>query len=62
MEEKGTITLKDLPFNVGEKIEVIVIPRINRQLDEKHHPFWGKPITYLNPTAPAAEEDWEVLR
>jgi hypothetical protein len=60
--KKGTLTLTNLPFNVGEKIEVIIIPRSSRQLDEKRYPFWGKPITYLNPTDPVAEEDWEVLQ
>lgn len=61
MEKKGTLTLRNLPFNVGEKIEVIIIPRSNRQFDEKRYPFWGKPITYLNPTDPIAETDWEML-
>ena len=62
MKKKGTLTLKDLPINAGEKIEVIIIPRSSRQLNEKRYPFWGKPITYLNPTDPVAEVDWEVLQ
>ncbi len=62
MEKKGTLTLKDLPFNAGEKIEVIIIPRSGHQTDEKRYPFWGKPITYLDPTEPVAEADWEVLQ
>jgi len=62
MGKKGTLTLKDLPINAGDKIEVIIIPRSSRQLDEKRYPFWGKPITYLNPTNPVAEADWEVLQ
>jgi hypothetical protein len=62
MEKKGTLTLKNLPFYPGEKIEVIIIPRSNRQFDENRYPFWGKPITYQNPTDPVAETDWEVLQ
>lgn len=62
MEKKGTLTLKNLPFSADEKIEVIIIPRSSRQPDEKRYPFWGKPITYLNPTDPVAEEDWEILQ
>ena len=27
MKENGILTLKKLPFNIGEKIEVIIIPR-----------------------------------
>ena len=62
VEEKGTLILKNLPFNAGEKIDVIIIPRSGRQLGEKRYPFWGKPVTYLNPTDPVAEEDWEILQ
>jgi hypothetical protein len=60
--KKGTVIIKDLPINAGEKIEVIIIPRSSRQPDEKRYPFWGKPITYLNPTDSVAEADWEVLQ
>lgn len=62
MEKKGTLTLNNLPFNAGEKIEVIIIPRSRGQFNEKRYPFWGKPITYINPTDPVAETDWEVLQ
>jgi hypothetical protein len=62
MKKKGTITLKNLPFNIGEKIEVIIIPQSSRQQDENRYPLWGKPLTYENPTEPVAETDWEVLK
>lgn len=58
----GTLTLKNLPLPVGEKIDVIIIPRASRQAEDKRYPFWGKPITYLNPTEPVALEDWEALQ
>nr|VFJ99033.1 MAG: hypothetical protein BECKH772A_GA0070896_101528 [Candidatus Kentron sp. H]VFJ99095.1 MAG: hypothetical protein BECKH772B_GA0070898_101499 [Candidatus Kentron sp. H]VFK03840.1 MAG: hypothetical protein BECKH772C_GA0070978_101478 [Candidatus Kentron sp. H] len=62
MKENGMLTLKNLPFNTGEKIEVIIIPHSKPNLEEKRYPFWGKPITYLNPTDPVAEEDWEIYK
>lgn len=49
MKKKGTLILEDLPFDSGEKIEVIIIPRMSQQPEENQYPFWGKPITYLNP-------------
>lgn len=61
MKKKGILTLENVPLNVGEKVEVILIPRSSREPAKKEYPFWGKPITYLNPTDPVAEEDWEVL-
>ncbi len=62
MDKSGVLTLKNLPFNVGEKIEVIIIPRTKPKNDKKRYPFWGKPITYLNPTDPVAAADWEVYQ
>lgn len=62
MKKKGTLTIENLPFNVGEKIEVIIIPHSSHQPDENRYPYWGKPITYLNPTEPVAEADWEALQ
>lgn len=62
VEKKGTLILENLPFNVGERIEVIIIPRSSRQPIENRYPFWGEPITYINPTEPVAEVDWEVLQ
>ncbi len=62
IEKKGTLTLKNLPINAGEKVEVIVIPQPSHQPNKERYPFWGKPIKYLNPTEPVAEADWEVLQ
>lgn len=62
MGKSGALTLKNLPFKVGETIEVIIIPRPKSKSDNKRYPFWGKPITYLNPTDPVAEADWEVYK
>ena len=60
--KKGTVSLENLPFDAGDKVEVIIIPRSTRQLGENRYPFWGKPITYLNPTDPVADTDWEVFQ
>ncbi len=62
MGKSGVLTWKNLPFNVGEKIDVIIIPRSKPKRDKKRYPFWGKPIKYLNPTDPVAEADWEVYK
>ena len=55
MGKSRVLTLKNLPFNVGEKIEVIIIPRSKPKHDKKRYPFLGKPITYFNPTDPVSE-------
>ncbi len=60
IREDGILSLKNLPFSVGEKIEVVIIPRSKSKAKDKRYPFWGEPITYLNPTEPIAQEDWEL--
>ena len=62
MGTQGVLTLKNLPFNAGDSLEVIIIPRPKPRQDKERYPFWGKPITYLNPTEPVAEDDWEALQ
>ncbi len=58
--ENGVLSLGNLPLNTGEKIEVLIIPLSPLKSGKKRYPFWGKPITYPNPTDPVAEEDWEI--
>lgn len=60
VKEKGLLTLTDLPFSAGERIEVIIIPR-SRETQERY-PFWGKPVTYDNPTDALPETEWEVYK
>ncbi len=62
IRKNGALTIKNLPFNAGEKIEVIIIPRSKSKIDKNRYPFWGKPIKYFNPTDPVAEADWEVYK
>lgn len=62
IKENGALTINNLPFNSGETIKVILIPRSKYKTEKKRYPFWGKPITYLNPTEPVAVDDWEVYK
>lgn len=62
IKKSGILTLKDLPFNIGEKVEIIIIPRSKPKNDKNRYPFWGKPITYPNPTEPLPEADWDVYK
>ncbi len=63
MQKDRVLTLDNVPFTAGENIEVILIRRSQARRDEKNrYPFWGKPLTYLDPTAPIAQDDWEALQ
>jgi hypothetical protein len=62
LREDGTLTLTDLPFHAGETVEVIILPRPKKPAAENRYPLHGKPIQYIDPTDPVAEEDWAALR
>ena len=58
----GTLTLTNLPFHAGEAVEVLILPRAQKLSGQEHYPLHGKPIQYVNPTDPVAEEDWAALQ
>lgn len=64
--EDGTLVLKDLPFQAGDTVEVIILfkkqPIVPSQ--ETEYPLQGKqPYRYDDPFEPAVPaEDWEVLK
>lgn len=67
VEPDGSLTVRDLPFVKGEKVEVIVlpsIPKVVQQPDEaKLYPLRGLPIVYHDPFEPAVpDSDWEVYQ
>lgn len=69
LTENG-MTLRDLPFQAGDAVEVIILERHKLQpseaptspSDSNPYPLRGKVIRYDDPTEPVALEDWEVLQ
>ena len=62
LAKDGTLTLTNLPFHAGDAVEVIILPRPQKLIGQERYPLHGKPIQYINPTDPVAEEDWAALR
>ena len=71
MQGNGTLTLENLPFPLGESVEVIVLANaqatFSRTLnipEKAEHPFAGQPVIFhQDPCEPACPaEDWEALR
>ncbi|SLM29869.1 conserved hypothetical protein [Desulfamplus magnetovallimortis] len=60
MNQNGTITINNLPFNAGEKISVVIVSKAKTHKAKKRYPFWNKPIKYIDPTEPVALDDWEI--
>ena len=56
-----TIIIKELPFKIGDKVEVVV--RSKPETDRKErYPLRGKPILYVEPFKSVVEEDWAILK
>jgi hypothetical protein len=70
LSEDGALTLKDLPFHVGDAVEVIILERSPNQMEKAEdqpepnfYPLRGTVLFYEDPFEPAVPaEDWEVLR
>lgn len=62
LTEDGKLTLNDLPFHAGEAVEVIVMSRTTKTPSVDRYPLRGKPVGFIEPTEPVADEDWEALR
>ena len=60
IQHDGTLTLRDLPLQAGEKVEVIIIVQPPPAHSQDSYPLRGTPITYVDPTEPVADSDWEA--
>lgn len=59
---EGSVKVENLPFQAGAEVEIIVLADERRARDERRYPLRGQPITFIDPTAPVAESDWDALR
>ena len=62
LTKDGTLTLTNLPFHAGDAVEVLILPRSQKLSGQERYPLHGKPIQYINPTEPVAEDEWAALR
>ena len=58
----GSIKLNHLPFPAGESVEVIILMRPSASPQRNPYPLRGTPITYIDPTEPVAQTDWEAAQ
>jgi hypothetical protein len=60
IQHDGTLTLRDLPLQAGEKVEVIIIVQSPPAPAQHAYSLRGTPVTYVDPTEPVAVSDWEA--
>ncbi|MEW6716253.1 MAG: hypothetical protein AB1345_01935 [Chloroflexota bacterium] len=56
-----TISIKDLPFSEGDKVEVIVRSCQYKKYHQRY-PLRGQPIKYIKPFESVAEGEWGILQ
>jgi hypothetical protein len=58
----GTLILRDLPFQPGKQVEVIILERAApiSSGEKDRYPLRGKPLQYQSPFDPVAEKEWIV--
>jgi hypothetical protein len=61
VSQDGTITIKKLPFQAGDQVEVTVRGREHKVWSAQGYPLRGIPIHYEDPFGSVARNDWNVL-
>jgi hypothetical protein len=64
VQQGGRLTLSNLPLQAGQEVEVIILVRPPKAKTKAKnlYPLRGLPLTYINPTEPVGQSDWEVLQ
>ena len=57
----GKVSIKGLPFQAGETVEVTV-RRGKKSTRAAKYPLRGKPVIYRDPFKGVATGDWEAMR
>ena len=57
-----TLSIKNLPFAVGDRVEVFVRSPKYRPKKKNPYPLRGKKFRYLNPFDSIAENEWAILK
>lgn len=62
IQSNGTVVLENLPFDEGEKVEIIIW-KSDAENEKCRYPLHGTAYKYENPFEPTAPpEDWEALK
>ena len=62
VEQSGTITLHDLPFQEGEKVVVVISTHPAETKSATRYPLRGLSVEYKNPFDSVAENDWSAMQ
>jgi hypothetical protein len=57
-----SVTVRGLPFQAGDAVEVVIVPNAPAATDGAATPLHGSVLRYDNPTEPIGANDWEAAR
>ncbi|MBD3305240.1 hypothetical protein GF339_02715 [candidate division KSB3 bacterium] len=60
LEQEGRLTLTDLPFHQGDLVEIIILRQPDASSRQPAYPLRGTVLSYVDPTDPVAQDDWEI--
>ncbi len=61
VSDNGTLLINKLPFQAGDKVEVIVRSREPEANKMSPYPLRNTPIQYIDPFESIAEDAWDSL-
>jgi hypothetical protein len=61
VSDEGTLLINNLPFQAGDKVEVVVRSHKPKVAKTNRYPLRGAPIQYLDPFESVAENAWGIL-
>jgi hypothetical protein len=62
IQQDSSLLIERLPIHAGAEIEVILLVKSASTAQQAPHSLRNVPITYTQPTEPAAQDAWEAGR
>ena len=60
--QDSTLVLQSIPFQAGELVEVTISKKFTMASNGNRYPLRGTPVTFIRPTDPVAQTDWEAMK
>ena len=61
VQEDGSLIVKDVPFQSGETVEVIILSQRSTAMPNAY-PLRGTKVEYHDPFKPVSDSDWEACQ
>ncbi len=59
VHDDGTVVIENLPFQKGQRLEVILLEQTKVRKSAASYALRGEPVRYVDPFDSVAEDEWE---